>query len=120
VAFAVFLCQATLVMASSLPSGCTANGTVLVSCAGFTSSSNLGLSWRELTAIAPGAFDDVPATITVLYVIWLRCRLVMTACTRTSWQPPIGAAGAADSSLLTRCQVTSGTQGFAPQALWLS
>ena len=51
------LCQAMCVPA--LPAGCTSSGTVLVSCAGWSSGNRLNLSSQGLTAITAGAFDGL-------------------------------------------------------------
>jgi len=62
------LCQAMLVSAA-LPDGCTADGTVLVSCAGVgAGTAILSLADQGLTAIQVGAFDNMTSTIGAVYV----------------------------------------------------
>ena len=68
---AVLLCQATLVSAR-LQTGCTTNGTVLLTCSGVASGAqSLDLGCKGLTAIAAGAFDGVPGSVAAVYVVFL-------------------------------------------------
>jgi len=60
------LWQAMLVSAR-LPSGCAADGTVLVSCTDVGSDGLLDLSQQGLTAIRVDAFDNMAGTARKLY-----------------------------------------------------